>query len=289
MKNVWLIVGTACVVVAATSLPAAAGACTKVFTPPGGGTSGPWGNGLNWDPPGEPGSTDRACIQAGFTCHVTDNAAVADSIEVAGTLIIENNATLTIDTDSEVTGLIDISGKIVVNPIVTFSGAKGVIQMTPAGGTPEIFGFAITIDSLVTLSGAGEINANLTNDGKVIADGGELTVGTATTTANGDGTWQAQGGGLLVLDPGQGVTPITGGADWIVEADDANNAISIRSRATSLTGDVTVKNGFFGVTEDFCTTGTLWFAAPSHAPFPTAFSTISVGTGAEAKFRGPCP
>jgi len=75
----------------------------------GGGQDDRWNNQQNWRL-GIPNNTHRAWIPSAKSCKVYNgyNPAVADSIDVDGTLTVDEQQTLTIDTDSRIDGTLTL-------------------------------------------------------------------------------------------------------------------------------------------------------------------------------------
>lgn len=96
MKRTTGLVAAWCVM---TGLAAGMEAGVKTFSPSG--SSGNWSTGSDWSPSGVPTQADRAVIPSNKTCTVDTDTAVADTIDVQGTLIIPPDSQLTLDNDND--------------------------------------------------------------------------------------------------------------------------------------------------------------------------------------------
>lgn len=283
MQKYWQPIAIAAMCVLIAAAPASAQVCDKTFSPSIGNT-GDWDDDTQWDPPLQPTAEERACIPAGKTAIVDVSNAVADSIDVDGAIQIDNGAKLTIDITSKVDGVIYLTGTLRTTWIFRIHGT-GEIRLIPDGNTPKIHnGFQLTLDAGMTIKGAGRIEGPFQNDGTVRADGGTLDVALAINLG-GDGTWIAQNGGTLKLNP---IVAIVGAADFIVEDDSVVNKIEIRAESTNLSGSFTIENGSLHLYEDICTTGGFSFEAPGSAEF--VYTRLDLEPGTSAKFHGvSCP
>lgn len=132
-------------------------------------------------------------------------------------------------------------------------------------------GATITIGSGVTLSGFGQVQLPLINNGKVIAqDYGTLKI---EAGGSGSGTWAAEtsDGHLQVLN-----TAITGNGKWEL-TDDADARIEIDVACECLEGNVEVRQGTLDVDANFWTEGLLTLGGQD--------SKIDVASLRSAKFN----
>jgi len=263
----------------------------------------------NWEL-GVPDNSHRAWIPSAKSCKVYngDNPAVADSIDVDGTLAVDEEQTLTIDTDSRIDGTLtlesygDYGAKLPLTASLTITGYGGKIQMGSHCEIDESSGgpYVLTLESDcletleagcgLTLIGAGEINTGLTNNGFVIGSvwcegAGQpppCALSLNQTPVSGTGEWQAQDGGWLLAN-----VLVTGSATWRISQGDSDadglSLIEINACCYDLSGEVILKNGTFKVNEDFCTEGDLTLASTDNG-YETTDPAIDVACGAVARF-----
>ena len=237
-----------------------------------GGGSGNWSDGSKWYQTAcnsgstgtVPGAGDRAVICAGQTCNVdiaVDESnpfgAVADTIDVQGTLNIQDGKTLTLDNNND-------------NVAATPDGSvvAGTLNLQYTSSASELA--FITSDH--TLTGAGSIvganHATLITLGSNSLDlesqitiAGALQItesGTPTTTSFKNGS-----GGCVDADTSGTLEIVTvdsiaaGSGEWKVTASGANLKFSVA--ATGESGAFTVSAGTLDIDQNVTTTGDLTF------------------------------
>jgi len=288
MKLFPILLAVVLIVAAGTTTPALA--MDKEFTAVPGNNH--WNYGPNWDPEDVPDSDDNAIILAGQVCYITDADAVADSIEIKvdgeskGELWVypERKLSLYGDADSDIDGLLHLSGTLVIMSDLSITGEAGKIEMFKNSviDDDENNGAVLTLehacdpelqpDCAVTVFGVGYIKVTLVNDAFVVADGtcDEMTLHLIEESKSGSGVWEAKNLGWLEVNLAEG-EEFTGSGTWRILATAANDGamIFIKSCIDGLTGDVEIKNGKFEAEESFCTTGDLTWESVAGSPYNT--------------------
>ncbi len=257
-------------------------------------TTGKWDNDALWSLGHVPDNTERAVIPSTSVCKIRtgDPAAVAESIDVQGTLRVEYGNSLTIEDDSTVDGLLELQGDpngetgcdLVIAESLTISG-DGEIYMNhkhvvidddgdntsvltvnpdPGGCSPLDPGCA------VVLHGGGIIKVAMVNNAFVIADldwtnGDPDQLCLLEHAKSGSGYWIAEAEGELAVQ-----VEVTGAGDWAVRSPSGNGpSIDIEVCVSDLSGDVSVTAGKFWLNgASFCTDGDLtWDSADNTSRF----------------------
>jgi hypothetical protein len=220
-----------------------------------------WSTAANWSG-GVPTAADNAVIPAGEICDVDTNAAVADTVEVYGTLnILTGNKKLTLDGagTSHVSGTgriyLDDSGSELSftsnNHTISYKGSPGEIVGLNDSSKISVDepSAVITLTNNISISGSLRIEANseiFDNDGTVKADRGNGTGDETLTcysgTYTGTGTYKVcASGSTLKFD--SNITAATGlGTDFEV----SNGTLDIDEPVTT-TGDVFLTGGTIDV------------------------------------------
>jgi len=167
--------------------------------------------------------------------------ATFDVLTNNSTVYISNNDTLTVTGDLTDNGEILVNGNYYGNDIITVSGGtvsgSGSIVLNVGGAGAQLNG-TLTQASGHTITGNGEINAALINNGTVNANGGTTLSVTGATTNN--GLMQASNGGTLAIASGVltnfSGTTLTGGSYEV----DANSAINLPGSITTNAATVTL-------------------------------------------------
>ncbi len=258
-------------------------AVVNEFTGDGDGVS--WNDGGNWDF-GVPTSSHEAWIPGGKSCELLNggNPGVADSIDVDGTLMVDSEQTLTIDTDSWVNGTLYLGdwetgaggAQLLVTTSLTITGYGGTIRMWPGSEIDEASGgpYVVTFDDNcpdellggcgLTVAGAGEINTGVVNNSFVIGDfhcptspeydpPDPCALSLNQAPVSGVGEWRAHDKGWLQTN-----VEVTGAGTWrIPKSAGAEALIEVNECCDSLSGDVIIKSGTLKLDEHFCTSGDL--------------------------------
>lgn len=174
MKNGHLFTLTILAIVVGFSGPASAQLeCDKTFAPPG--DEGDWMDEDNWDPSGEPSSSDVACIPADKTAVIEFDDGVAESlwikadeedtgrVEVIGDRIVAESASLTLGTagpSSPTDSIIDGELALIFDAHLKI---KGQITMT---GTGKVFLYPDAPGINIATIDSGALYATLTLEGE---------------------------------------------------------------------------------------------------------------------------
>jgi len=218
-----------------------------------------WITDENWSPEGEPESDDNAIIPAGQSCliHNAGSDAVADSIEVYGTLTVEGSRKLSLsgDADSSIDddGKLALSGTLVIKSDLTISGDGGEIEM----GSGSVIdddndnGAELTVeeecdqqmepDCALVVHGMGYIRVKLVNNAFVVADTftipGGMPLYLCNESKSGSGLWVAEDTGRLEVDLDEG-EDVSGSGTWRIISTGVNVPwITIKTCCDGLTGE----------------------------------------------------
>ncbi|MCG3129069.1 MAG: hypothetical protein CHACPFDD_03978 [Phycisphaerae bacterium] len=262
-----------------------------------------WHDPDNWTPPGTPGAGDTAVIPNGLTCKVKSANAVAEIIQVAGTLGLEGYKLTLGSTSGNTTSTIGNGGviyfkkpstetpELLVHKTVTFdSTTLGTITARTASGYgPGLISDAddpansgIILDSATLLVGNFTITVDVTNNGNLRSDGGSdtLTLGGSesppTNALDGSGAMLASGGGTIRINAmeldGTMTWTVNDGTLWLTDKFTIPNPGSFDTK-------VRVLDGTLDIDADFLTHGELDFGTAGHA------ATIKVASGKAAEFN----
>lgn len=196
---------------------------------------GLWSASDSWFPAGEPDFEDQVNIPATRTCAVVNAGREADTIEINGALIVDENAGIaassidigptgligtegdvTISDDSTIDGTLEIratTGRLLIGLDLTITGDGGEILLERGSAIDDSAGTNdLTLAGSCTgdpsrscsllVHGSGEIAVTLENNAYVVADNG-----------NGDGS--CPGGGDCALRLTE--NPKSGSGFWIAE------------------------------------------------------------------------
>lgn len=178
-----------------------------------GGSSGDWNVANNWNPNQIPTLADDVVVPSGFTANVTStvlaNDAVANSLDVEGQIVIDDN---TLQVDGGGNSTIDSASGILLNDIdatfylsagQTFSGT-GSIELAHAGALMQLAsGVTVTFDVIVEGHGsiaAASGTATLVNQEVVTANSNGNALELFSTLILDDiaaASWNAESGGEL--------------------------------------------------------------------------------------------
>jgi hypothetical protein len=214
-----------------------------------------WNTPANWDQGHVPTAAENAVIPLGETCNVNIATAVADTIEVYGTLNIQSDCTLTLDNTSSSGSVID--GTVNLEWTTGSPATYGTLAFTTNDHTLSYSSSAGSIigagsECLITL---GSDNLDLTSN---VTISGALAItesGTRTSTSFiNDGLVSADlaNGTLeLAVDALDDGTCSTG--DWEVCASGATLQFSVGS--VKLSGDFYVSDGTLDLDANVSTEG----------------------------------
>jgi hypothetical protein len=237
--------------VAVLLIGATAQATDNTYT--NGTTDGKWSTPGNWSG-GVPDDTENAVIPAGETCDVDITTAVADTIEVYGTLNIEPGMKLTLDGSTSSTSY--ICGEVYLEE----SGTCGNLAFTT--NDHELLGNGSIIGADHCCQITLDTNSQaLTNNGVTICGALEITEsGTPTNTRFiNHGVVSADlASGMLELDVDHLDTgTYCASGDWDVSASSAILRFTVGS--TYLCGKFSVSNGTLDIDANVWTDGDLSF------------------------------
>jgi len=253
----------------------------------------------NWSLGWWPRFDENAVIPAGEECLIWthDPDAVADSIEVYGTLTIDGGRKLSLSgvADSTLDGSLEVIGTLVIKTDLTI----GVVQ--DAGEILMASGCSIDDDTdnwaelttEVPIRGCGYIKVTLVNNASVVTDRFSLMEQSplylTEGSKSGSGFWEAKINGELVVDLGTGKS-FSGAGTWqiIDNSADVTPKITIKTCCDLLTGDVILKNGIFRAEESFCTTGDLTWQSVEKGGGGYTSPKFEVVQGKSATFGGSC-
>ena len=244
-------------------------------------TNGVWNEASNWSPTsGPPAAGDTAEIPTGRTCRVEDDDQACKTLEVYGTLKVDDK-TLTIDADGS--GYLDVDGTVEFLQSATLEvpenlscSGDGTIQAID-GGTVTIdadngTGYAWLIIEELTFKGSIEVLAYIRFDAtvKFVVDDadddmeiGQADSGGLATTVyiQGDGNFEVSAGSLRFgksapdigeCNPFDGKMKVSGGT------------MQVTSYAQTAWGNckpnVEVSGGTLSISQSFGTKGTLIFS-----------------------------
>jgi len=236
-----------------------------------------WGTSGNWQPPDPPEASDSVQIPSGESCLIAPagSDAVAELVDVAGTLTIDSGRKLTVTAASAVKagGLLEINygGTLTTGAELTIEGASSgsaghlrLHQLSQSTAVINGSGGYITVEAGAVpglLDGSGIVEIPVYNSG-IVQGGGDFpnNVGPLSFTAAVDGStgceFRSTYGAYLKFNAG-----ISGGGTWSApECDDegahGGNGFWILS-ASCVSADISVPYGGLSFDDDFCTTGTL--------------------------------
>jgi len=234
------------------------------------GGSGNWDNGASWDLPGEPLAGTSVTIAEDGSTVTVDSAG-----NMAGGLIVDNNAALAVNTGGELT----VSGTVTIGPAGSLT-TSGTGQFNPLilitegttvlGGTGRITGLNATAGTLtvssplnprimlvmdaVTLNAAAGISASsrLTLDGTTVNVTGvaDFATGTGATIVNNAPDLNITGAGHLTIMAAGGGGPLSPTfGDLVMDAGaqltlDGDSGLGTgMARFNSISGDGTIRGG----------------------------------------------
>jgi hypothetical protein len=216
-------------------------AATQNATWTNGSGNNDWSNAANWSPNGVPnngsnGFSDyNVSIGASFTVY-EDISPTIDTLNNSGTLIINPNQIFTIAgptvTDNGTIQVDTYSGNAAFNfsGNTTISGSGNIVldDVRPNARLTTKAGVTLTQSAGHTISGVGEIDAALTNNGTVNANNYGNTLVLQTYNMSNNGLFEATGNGTLSI----GTITITQGTGGQIVA----NGGSVSINGTSIIG-----------------------------------------------------
>jgi fibronectin-binding autotransporter adhesin len=218
-----------------------------------GATDSDWNDASNWSG-GIPTAADNAVIPAGKTCDVDTDAAVADTVEVYGTLnILTGNKKLTLDGDGG-TSYVSGTGRIYLNDSgseLSFTSNNHTISYKGSPG--EIVG--LNDDALLTVATTG---ITLTNE---ISISGSLEIQASSATVHNKGTVKANrnngvGDREITCASGTYTGTTTGTYKVCVSGSRLSFSAGITAASTNLENDFEATDGgIFDIDENVATKG----------------------------------
>ncbi len=297
--KILLVLMLAIVVAIGGTVSPAMGQYDKEFT---GDVNSYWDEGGNWDPEDVPIATDSVLIPGTESCliHNAGNDAVAELVDVAGTLTIEKTRKLTFTEDSAVKpgGLLELFGTLTMNGDLTIEGASsgdaGEVRLhrnpdvsidSLINGTGEITVDSGNVPGL--LNGAGTIDVEIHNNGKVQAGGDFTNILTPLKLTEAvDGSTGAEFWSTyrirLHFEGG-----LSGAGDWFTPAcndpgdHDENGFVVAVTSTPCLSANITIPCGGLTVAQVLCTTGELDIGNDTSF----CYAAIVVHPGKTAKFN----
>lgn len=241
------IVAFSIVLGAALSHVATAG--TKTFNQ----SNSTWNLGTNWTPNGVPTEADRVVIPSDKICTVDINTAVADTIDVAGLLVIDTDKKLTLDNDNDnVNGTPDnssVTGEVQIKHRGTLffdenshivSGSTGKVVGNPGIYTYEAY---VEIDYNTTLTN--ELASTTGGFRKGMQIRGLTSGGQTNGAFHNKGRVEATDAKWIVLHEDTLLSDISS-ADWVATGTTStacDSQLQFKRETLTLNGDFLIHSG----------------------------------------------